>query len=136
VPALPPSQEQPGLDLLPLLSDHRDGCAHLARLALGDEDLQQHPVVEGLDLQVRLVGLDLGDRLTGGDALPLLLQPLENLPLGHRRGERRKLDLGGHRQFPSSWYITFFTPATIRSADTSVAFSPAPPRSCGSRPAR
>ena len=112
-----------GLHLLALRADDRDGGADLPGLALGDEDLQQDAVVEGLDLEVRLVGLDLGDGLTGGDAVPLLLEPLDDLPLVHRRGERRELDLDGHRQFPSSRYMTFFTAATIRSAETSVAFS-------------
>ncbi len=84
---------------------------------------EQHAVVERLDLEVRLVGLDLGDGLTGGDAVPFLLEPLDDLPLRHRGGERRELHLGGHRQVPSSRYMTFFTAATIRSADTSVAFS-------------
>ena len=112
-----------GLDLLALLSDDRDRRAHLSGLTLRNEDLEQHAVVEGLDLEVGLVGLDLGDGLTGGDALPLLLQPLDDLPLGHRRGERGERNLGRHRQFPSPRYITFFTASTIRSAETSVAFS-------------
>src|SRR6266542_4220258 len=53
---------------------------------------------EGLELHIRLVGLDLGDDVTALDRVALLLDPLDDLAGLHGLGELGHQDLGDHAQ--------------------------------------
>ncbi len=74
-----------------LSSDRRD-------LALGDEDLQHRSAVRRRDLDGRLVGLDLDERVVLGDLLPLRDEPAGDLALGETLAEVGKLERARHRQ--------------------------------------
>ena len=59
----------------------------------GDQDLAQNALVDGFDFHGRLVGLDFGDDVAGDDLVALVLQPLGEIALLHRRRKR------GHQNF-------------------------------------
>ena len=64
--------------------------------ALGDQDLGDRALVDGLDLHGRLVGLDLGDDVAGFDLVAFLLQPLGEVALLHRWRKSGHQDVDGH----------------------------------------
>jgi hypothetical protein len=59
--------------------------------AFGHDDLADDALIDGLDFHRRLVGLDLGDHVAGGDAVALLDQPFGERALLHGRRQ------GGHQ---------------------------------------
>ena len=66
----------------------------------GRVDAQQHALVEGLDLHVGLVGLDLEERVAPDDLVALLLEPLQDgALLGHLAGHGHA-DRDGHQMSP------------------------------------
>src|SRR5207245_2657581 len=69
---------------------------HLSTLT--HHDLPQHARAEGLDLDVGLVGLDLGDDITALHGVALFLDPLDDLAGLHGVGQLRHDDLGDHAQ--------------------------------------
>ena len=73
----------PALPMMAMGGAHRHGGA------VGDQQLEQHALVERLEVHGGLVGLDLGHEFTGGDLVPLLLLPLAQDALLHRVGELR-----------------------------------------------
>ena len=90
-----------GRRLLTLLDEHRDRRIDPHALgALADEELPDRPLVDGLELHRRLVGLDLGDHLAGGDAVALLDQPFRQRALLHGRRQRGHQYLGCHASRP------------------------------------
>src|SRR3989441_6128988 len=70
-------------DLLAGGANHGDVGPHRDSLAFGDENGQQHPRVLGLDVDVDLIGLDLGNRLTLGHGIAGAFLPLKDLALRH-----------------------------------------------------
>ena len=67
-------------------------------LTFGHEDLQHRPGVRRRDLDGRLVGLDLDERVVLGDLLPLRDEPAGDLALGEALPQVRKLERARHRQ--------------------------------------
>jgi hypothetical protein len=65
-------------------------------LALADEDAGDGPGGRGGDLDGRLVGLDLDERVVLLDLLADLDEPAGDLALGNPLAEVRKLDLVRH----------------------------------------
>ena len=61
-----------------------------------DHDLADGALVHRLDLHRRLVGLDLGDDVPGGDMIALLDAPFRQRALLHRRRQSRHLDFDRH----------------------------------------
>jgi hypothetical protein len=59
-------------------------------------DTAEHTVARGLDLDHRLVGLDLEEQLAFLDRLPFFLQPLNELARFLRHLERRHHDADRH----------------------------------------
>jgi hypothetical protein len=87
-----------GRGVLALLEQH---CDHFVDLydalgAVGDHDLAERAFIDRLDLHGRLVGLDLGDDVAGGDGIALGLQPFGQFALFHGRGKRGHQDVDGH----------------------------------------
>ncbi len=90
----------------PSVKKHRNRRVHRHALRpFGDHDLADHALVHRLDLHGRLVGLDLGDGVAGGDLIALLLQPFRKLALlhggrqrGHEDGSRHGVILGARRR--------------------------------------
>ncbi len=85
------------------------GCGRLTRsadddelgadryhVALGDEDLQHGAGIRRRDLDGRLVGLDLHERVVLGDLLPLRYEPASDLALGEALTEIRELERARH----------------------------------------
>ncbi len=68
--------------------------------AFRHQDLAERAFVDRLDLHGRLVGLDLGDDVAGLDRVALLLEPLGEVALLHRRRERGHQDFDRHGRFP------------------------------------
>jgi hypothetical protein len=58
------------------LVDHPEHLTHLHVVAVAPIDAAQHASLRSAHLEVDLVGLELHQRITGGDDLPFLAQPL------------------------------------------------------------
>ena len=108
VPFLVGPRREGGLELCEHPVDGHD------RTLRGDDP--QDAGARRLDLDRRLVGLDLDDELTRGDRLAVLHEPAAHLRLLHREGELRHED-GGHATRRS-------TATTTSSADGYTASMP------------
>ena len=73
---------------------------NLKGLPLSGNDLQQHPVRVGVVGHVRLVGLDLHQRLAALHLAARLHEPLEHGALLHRVGQPRHHDVARHARRP------------------------------------
>ena len=104
-----------------LTTDAGTSTANNGGSAIGDQDLAQHAFVDRLDLHRCLVGLDLGDHVTGLDGLAFLLQPARQRALGHCGRKRRHQDVGGHVRAPAQ--MIFLTASTTHSGCGSASFS-------------
>ena len=62
--------------------------------------LPSTPLVDGFKFHRRLVGLDLGQQVTGADGIALLHQPFHQIALLHCGGERRHQNLRRHETTP------------------------------------
>jgi hypothetical protein len=83
--------------LSPSSEKNRDGGVDLHALgAFGHEDLADHALVHGLELHRGLVGLDLGEDVTGRHGVAFLDQPLGERAVFHRGREGGHQDFGGH----------------------------------------
>ncbi len=82
--------------LLSLLADHDEDGADRRDRAFLDEDLQHGSRPRGRDLDRRLVGLHLDERLILVDRLPLRDEPARDLGLGEALAEVGQLELVGH----------------------------------------
>ena len=82
--------------LLSLLADHDEHGPDGRDLALLDEDLEHRPGSRRRDLDRRLVGLHLDQRIVLRDALPLRDEPPGDLGLGQPLAQVRQLELVGH----------------------------------------
>ena len=65
------------------------------------DDLRDRALVDRLDLHRRLVGLDLGDHVAGGDLVALLDVPLGEIALLHRGRQRGHEDVDRHYRSPA-----------------------------------
>src|SRR4051794_23785218 len=83
------------------VADLRDRLADRERVALLREDLDERAVAVGVVGHVRLVGLDLDQRLALLDLAALLDEPLQDRALLHRVGQPRHHHLGGHQASPN-----------------------------------
>ena len=81
----------------PVLADHDEHRPDRDDLALGDEDPRDLPGRRRRDLDRRLVGLDLDERIVLGDLLALRDEPAGDLALGQALAEVGQLELVGHR---------------------------------------
>ena len=79
-----------------VLADHDQHRPDRDDLALGDEDLRDLAGRGRRDLDGRLVGLDLDERVVLGDLLALGDEPAGDLALGQPFAEIRQLELVGH----------------------------------------
>ena len=77
-------------------ADHDQHGADRDDLALGDEDPRDGSASRRRDLDGRLVGRDLDERVVLGDLLALLDEPAGDLALGQALAEVRQLELVGH----------------------------------------
>src|SRR4029079_1512559 len=102
-----------------VLADHDEHRPHRNDLAFGDENAPDLPRRRGRDLDRRLVGLDLDQRVVLGDLLTLLDEPAGDLALGQALAEVRKLELVRHQNSVS----TRCAAAATRSADGMYASS-------------
>ena len=66
------------------LVDDAQHLADLDVLALLALDPAQHPGLRRADLEIDLVGLELDERIAGGDGLPFLAQPLGDAGIDDR----------------------------------------------------
>ncbi len=73
----------------PAVGDDGQAHAHVHRLALGDEDLGDHPARRGGDLGIDLVGRHLEERLVPLDRVADGLVPLGDRALGHGLAQLR-----------------------------------------------
>ena len=80
----------------PVACKPRDRLADGRRLALGDQDRLERPVVLGLEDDGRLVGLDLHQRLAAPEAFAGRLQPTDDDDVGLGVGQLRHRQLAGH----------------------------------------
>src|SRR4029079_4410355 len=87
--------------------------------SLGNEDACDLPSGRGRDLDRRLVGLDLDQRVVLGDLLALLDQPAGDLALGQAFAEVRELELVRHQNSSKRRRAA----ATTRSTDGMYASS-------------
>ena len=91
---------RPGIDgseeLLALLADHDEHRTHRRDDALVDEDLQHRPRPRRRDLDRRLVGLDLDERLILTDVVPLGDEPARDLRFGEALAQVGEPKLVGH----------------------------------------
>ena len=81
-------------ELLALLSDHGEGCSDRSQLSFPGNDAQDDAPHRGSDLDRRLLGLDLDDRLMLVDRLPLCDEPARDLPLAEalaKIGQRERV---------------------------------------------
>ena len=82
---------------LAVLQQHGDRRVDLDAFgAGGDQDLAERAFIDGFDFHRRLVGLDLGDDVAGGDLVAFVLQPFGEIALLHRRRERGHQDFDRH----------------------------------------
>ena len=82
---------------LSLAQKDRDGRVDLYALgARGHQDLAHDAVIDGLELHRGLVGLDFGQEVAGGDAVPFLDEPLGEGAFLHRRRQGGHQDGRGH----------------------------------------
>jgi hypothetical protein len=79
-------------DVLAGLAEDGDRRAELDGVALLDQELQQHALVLEGEVHVGLVGLDLGDEVSGRHLVALLLDPPHQHALFHGRGQLRQSD--------------------------------------------
>jgi hypothetical protein len=84
------------VDVLVLGRDHADQRPDRDGVPLVDQPLAQHAIAARDELHDRLVGLDLTDRLAALDDVALVLEPLDEASLLHRRGECLHEDFGCH----------------------------------------
>ena len=86
-----------GFRILALLRQHGDELInrHIVG-AFRHHDLCHHAILDGFVFHRRLVGLDLGDHVTGLDRFAFLLQPFGEVALFHRGRQRRHEDVDGH----------------------------------------
>jgi hypothetical protein len=83
-----------GIIAFALFEQNGDQAVDLdARAALGDDNLADETLIDGLEFHRGLVGLDLGDDLAGLDLVTLFDQPFGERALFHRRGKC------GHQNF-------------------------------------
>src|SRR5690606_196890 len=90
-----------------------DGCGG----ALLQSDILQDTAAARDQLHGRLVGLDLRQDIALGDGVALALQPLDELSLLHRRGQRLHVDLCCHLLSP------YLAPAEYRLLTTRYLYS-------------
>ena len=83
-------------ELLALGPDHDEHCTDGCDLSLLDEDLQHGALPRRGDLDGRLVGLHLDERLILGDLVTLRDEPARDLGLGQALAEVGELELVGH----------------------------------------
>jgi hypothetical protein len=76
--------------------DDADQLSDGDRFPVADELFPHNTGAPGDQLHDRLVRLDFGEHVTAGDGISLVLRPLDEPPLLHRRGERLHHDLRGH----------------------------------------
>ena len=85
------------LGALAFAGDEGDDRADLHLVgAFGNEDLRDRAFVDRLELHGRLVGLDLGEQISGGDGVAFLDQPFGERALLHRRRQSGHLEFDGH----------------------------------------
>ena len=80
----------------PVAADHDEHGAHRDDLAFGDEDSRDGSARRRRDLDRRLVGRDLDERVVLGDLLALLDEPASDLAFGQSFAEVGQLELVGH----------------------------------------
>ena len=68
----------------PSCAEHGDQPADRHARAFGDDPLQEHAVVVDLQVHRRLVGLDLGDHVAGGDGVAFFSEPRDEDAFLHR----------------------------------------------------
>ena len=83
--------------------NHTDQLTDRRCRVLGDEPLAQHAVAARDELHDRLVGLDFGEDVAALHGVALVLVPLHQAPLFHRRRERFHQHFGRHRQSSGVW---------------------------------
>jgi hypothetical protein len=87
-------------DVLIRFPDDPDDRSDRHRGPRFDHDLPYDPTLQGLDIHIGLVGLDLRQDIAGLDAIAFLHLPLEQPALFHGRAELRHYDFGCHA-FPA-----------------------------------
>ncbi len=101
-----------GSGRLAIRADQDQRSADRDELALADQDLRDLPRGGRGDLDGRLVGLDLDERVVLGDLLPDLDEPARDLALAHALAQVGKLELVGHQNWRTCW-----TASTTRAGE-------------------
>jgi hypothetical protein len=79
-------------DILARVAQDGHGRAQLDRIAFLDQELEQHALVLEVEVHVGLVGLDLGDQVSGLDRVAFSFDPLDQNALFHGRRELGQSD--------------------------------------------